>query len=75
MLPGYVVVIILCITLLLGCETALMSGRDHHIVVCLMTRARESSLCAKRRRNKTLILREQKDARRGGRLFGSLGPY
>jgi len=75
MLPRYVVEIVLCITLLPGSEMALRSGRYHHIVVCVMTRARESSLYARRRRNKTLKLREQKDVKRRGRLFASLGTY
>jgi hypothetical protein len=75
MLPRYVVVIVLCITLLPGGETALRSGRYRHIVVCIMTRARESSLYARRRRNKTPKLREQNDSKRRSRLFGSLSTY
>jgi len=65
-------VIVICMSLLPGDETLLRSGRYHHIVVCIMTRARESSLCARRRRNKTPKLREQKDNKRRGGLFGSL---
>jgi len=41
MLPRYAVVIVLCITLFPGGETALRSGRYRHIVVCIMTKARE----------------------------------
>jgi len=71
MLPRYVVVILLCMSLLPGDET-LRSGRYHHIVVCIMIRAQESSLYARRRRNKTPKLREQNDSKRLGGLFGSL---
>jgi hypothetical protein len=75
MLLRYVVVIVLCITLLPGGETALKSGRCRHIVVCIMTRARESNLYPRKRRNKTPKLREQNDSKRRGRLFGILSTY
>jgi hypothetical protein len=68
-------VIVLRITLLSGGETMLRSDRYHHIVVCIMIRARENSLCAGRRRNKTVKLREQKDSKRRDGLFGSLPIY
>jgi hypothetical protein len=80
MVPKYVVVMLLCITLLPDDETALRAGRYYNIVVFIMTRVRESSktkkgVYARRRRNKTLKLREEHDSRRRGRLFGSLATY
>jgi hypothetical protein len=72
--------IVLCITLLPGDETALRMGRYYPIMVFIMTRARKSSkptkgLYARRSRNKTLKLREQNDSKRRARLFGSLVSY
>jgi len=64
-------VIVLCITLLPGGKDDVEVGSLPSYCGLHYDQSPESILCARRRRNRALKLREQKDAKRRGRLFAS----